>query len=73
MVLVGDRTPPLSCLRAPTVEKRTQYRQMYLYFRLLTLSNLFRVNRRRVDGERVTMHSTAELIAPRRVSFYSNI
>jgi hypothetical protein len=55
MAVAGDRTPPLSCLRPPTVPKRTKYQQIYRYFRLLTLSNLFRVNSRRVDGERVKM------------------
>jgi hypothetical protein len=36
-------------------QKRTKCRQIYRYLRLLTLSNLFRVNSRRVDGDRVKM------------------
>lgn len=50
MVLVGDRTPPLSCLRPPTVPEAHLVPQIYRYFRLLTLSNLFIVNSRRVNG-----------------------
>ncbi len=37
----------LACGHRP-YQKRTKYRQIYRYFRLLTLSNLFRVNSRRV-------------------------
>ena len=44
----------LACGHRP-YQKRTKYRQIYRYFRLLTLSNLFTVNSRRVDGERVKM------------------
>ena len=36
-------------------QKRTKYRQMYRYLPLLTLSNLFRVNNRWMDGDRVRM------------------
>ena len=39
----------------PAYQKRTKYRQIYRYFPLLTLSNLFRVNSRWVDGDRVKM------------------
>ena len=44
----------LACGRRP-YQKRTKYRQIYRYLRLLTLSNLFIVNSRRVDGDRVKM------------------
>ena len=36
-------------------QKRTKYRQIYRYLRLLTLSKPFRVNNRWVDGDRVKM------------------
>jgi hypothetical protein len=36
-------------------QKRTKYRQIYRYLPLLALSNLFRVNSRWVDGDRVRM------------------
>jgi len=36
-------------------QKRTKYRQMYRSLPLLTLSNLFRVNSRWMDGDRVRM------------------
>jgi hypothetical protein len=39
----------------PPYQKRTKYRQIYRYLPLLTLSNLFRVNSRWVDGDRVKM------------------
>jgi hypothetical protein len=55
MVGVGDRTPPLSCLRPPTVPKAYQIPANIPVFRLLTLSNLFIVNSRWVDGDRVKM------------------
>jgi hypothetical protein len=42
----------LACGRRP-YQKRTKYRHIYRYFRLLTLSNLFIVNSRWVDGDRV--------------------
>jgi hypothetical protein len=57
VVFATGRTPPLSCQR-PTdraYQKRTKYRQIYRYFPLLALSNLFRVNSRWVDGDRVKM------------------
>jgi hypothetical protein len=56
MVLaVGGRTPPLSCPRPAdqAYQKRTKYRQIYRYLPLLTPSNLFRVNSRWVDWDRV--------------------
>jgi hypothetical protein len=50
------RTPPLSCQRPRRAyQKRTKYRQIYRYFRLLALSNLFVINSRWVDGDRVKM------------------
>ena len=36
-------------------QKRTKYRQIYRYLPLLTLSNLFRVKSRWMDGDRVRM------------------
>jgi hypothetical protein len=36
-------------------QKRTKYRRIYRYLPLLTLSNLFRVNSRWMDGDRVKM------------------
>ena len=55
MVLVGNRAPPLSCLRPRPYQKRTKRRQIYRYSPFLTLPNLFIVNSRRVDGERAKM------------------
>jgi hypothetical protein len=55
MAMAEGRTPPLSCPR-PTdraYQKRTKYRQIYRYLPFLTLSNLFRVNSRWVDSDRV--------------------
>ena len=36
-------------------QKRTKYRRIYRFLTLLALSNLFRTNDRRVDGDRVKM------------------
>jgi hypothetical protein len=58
------RTPPLSCQR-PTnraYQKRNKYRQIYRYLPLQTLSNVFRVNSRRVDGDRVKVALRAHFI-----------
>lgn len=44
--------------RRPTdraYQTRTKYRQIYRHFRLLALSNLFRVDSRRVDTERLKL------------------
>jgi hypothetical protein len=58
-MIVCDGAAPRHCLaRGYTdraYQKRTKYRQIYRYFPLLTLSNLFRVNSRWVDGYRVKM------------------
>jgi len=55
----GAGTAPRHCLASgPTdraYQKRTKYRQIYRYLPLLTLSNLFIVNSRWVDGDRVKM------------------
>jgi hypothetical protein len=53
--LAGGRTPPLSCPRPTdrTYQKRTKYWRICRHLPLLTLSNLFRVNSRWVDGDRV--------------------
>jgi len=37
------------------VPKRTKHQHIYRHLPLLTLSNIFRVNSRRVDGDRVKM------------------
>jgi RNA polymerase sigma factor (sigma-70 family) len=50
-------TPPLSC-QQPTdraYQKRTKYRLIYRPFRLLALSNLFGVNSRWVDADRLPL------------------
>jgi len=49
---------PAIVLPQPTdraYQKRTKYRLIYRHFRLLALSNLFRVNSRWVDADRVKM------------------
>jgi hypothetical protein len=55
----GDGAAPRHCLASGPADrayqKRTKYRQIYRYLPLLTLSNLFRVNSRWVDGDRVKM------------------
>jgi len=55
----GGGVAPRHCLATgPTdraYQKRTKYRRIYRYLPLLTLSNLFRVNSRWVDGDRVKM------------------
>ena len=53
----GTAPPPLSCPR-PTdraYQNRSKYRRIYRYLPLVTLSNLFRVNSRWVDCDRVRM------------------
>ena len=45
----------LPAARDRAYQKRTKYRQIYRYLPLLTLSNLFGVNSRWVDGDRVKM------------------
>jgi hypothetical protein len=44
------RTPPLSCPRPDRTKSVTKSRQKYRFFRLLTLSNVFRINDRWGDG-----------------------
>ena len=57
MAMAEGRTPPLSCQQPAdqAYQKRTKYRRISRYLPLLTLSNLFRVNSRWVDGDRVRM------------------
>ena len=56
-MIVGVGPHPAIVLQAAhrPYQKRTKYRRIYRYFPLLTLSNLFRVNSRWVDGDRVKM------------------
>jgi hypothetical protein len=42
---------PRHCLARGPPTERTKYRRIYRYLPLLTLSNLFRVNSRWVDGD----------------------
>jgi len=55
MVLAVGPHPAIVCQRPAdqAYQKRTKYRRIYRYLPLLTLSNLFRVNSRWVDGDRV--------------------
>ena len=52
----GFSRGPHPAIVLPAATDRTKsVRQIYRYFRFQTLSNLFIVNGRRVDGERVKM------------------
>jgi hypothetical protein len=46
---------PAAAVRTKAHQKRTKYRQIYRYFRLLTQSNLFRTFGRWECGDRVKM------------------
>ena len=58
MVVAVGPHPAIVSRQRPTdraYQKRTKYRQIYRYLPSVTLSNLFRVNSRWVDGDRVKM------------------
>jgi hypothetical protein len=49
---------------------RAKYRQSYRYLRFLALSNVFRVNSRQVDGDRMKMALYRRVKRPTQISRY---